>query len=181
MPSRRLVQRSLLSLHDNRKFQVSGFSVEDLVIDVFFWFDKSTKRKAALAEYCSFCDADYRQIVKHVSTRWLSLEKAVSRLLQQHAALKSYFASEGELFAYSDKFLYNSPLRCQPRSLFASKNRLQKTDDGDLFNVLSGSPSKLHVIQPSAPKGRSLAAFHLQANYQFPYKNGWKISHRCFN
>ena len=57
--------------------------------------DKSTKRKASLGEYCSFCSTEYRQIVKHVNTRWLSLERAVSRVLQQYEALKSYFLSEG--------------------------------------------------------------------------------------
>ena len=66
------------------------------MIDLFYWFDKSTKRKASLMEYCSFCDIDYREIVKHVNTRWLSLERAVSRVLQQYDALKSYFLSEGE-------------------------------------------------------------------------------------
>lgn len=68
------------------------------MIDIFFWFDKSTKRKACLSEYCSFCDIDYRQIVKHVNTRWLSLERAVGRVLLQYDALKSYFLSEGLSF-----------------------------------------------------------------------------------
>ena len=66
-----------------------------MVIDLYYWFDKSTKRKASLAEYCTFCDTNYREIVKHASTRWLSLERAVSHVLQQYAALKSYRLSEG--------------------------------------------------------------------------------------
>ena len=33
---------------------MSGFNVEDLAIDLFYWFDKSTKRKALLSEYCNF-------------------------------------------------------------------------------------------------------------------------------
>ena len=56
---------------------VSGFNVDDLVIDLFYWFDKSTKRKAGMLEYCTFCDINYREIVKHVNTRWLSLERAI--------------------------------------------------------------------------------------------------------
>ena len=72
----------------------TGFNVDDLVIDVFYWFDKSTKRKSNLSDYCDFCDTTYRDIMKHVNTRWLSLERAVGRVLQQYAALKSYFASE---------------------------------------------------------------------------------------
>ncbi|XP_033110417.1 uncharacterized protein LOC117111577 [Anneissia japonica] len=53
-----------------------------------------TKRKASLQEYCEFCDTSYRTVIKHVNTRWLSLERAVSRTLQQYAALRSYFQSE---------------------------------------------------------------------------------------
>jgi hypothetical protein len=66
-----------------------------MVIDIYYWFDKSTKRKALLAEFYSFCDVDYRKIVKHVNTRWLSLERAVTRVLQQFPGLKSYFLSNG--------------------------------------------------------------------------------------
>ena len=73
---------------------MTGFNVDDLVIDVFYWFDKSTKRKSNLSDHCDFCNTTYRDIVKHVNTRWLSLERAVGRVLQQYAELKSYFASE---------------------------------------------------------------------------------------
>ena len=65
------------------------------MIDLFYWFDKSTKRKASLSEYCTFCDVTYRDIVKHVNTRWLSLERAVGHVLQQYDALRSYFLSAG--------------------------------------------------------------------------------------
>ena len=68
--------------------------VEELVIDIFYWFDKSTKRKSSLEEYCCFCDVQYRKIVKHISTRWLSLETAVERILKVYAGLRSYFLSE---------------------------------------------------------------------------------------
>ena len=74
--------------------QESGFNIEDLVVNLFYWFNKSTKRKASLSDYCTFCDIDYRKIVKHVNTRWLSLERATTRTLQQYDALKSYFLSE---------------------------------------------------------------------------------------
>ncbi len=72
------------------------FDVEELCIDIFYWFDKSTKRKNSLQSYCTFCDQDYRAVVKHVSTRWLSLEQAVERILKQYESLKSYFRSEDE-------------------------------------------------------------------------------------
>lgn len=65
------------------------------MIDNFYYFDKSSKRKNGLAGYCDFCDTQYRKILKHISTRWLSLDLAVQRTLQQYASLRSYFLSEG--------------------------------------------------------------------------------------
>lgn len=73
---------------------VTGFDVEDLMVDIYYWFHYSTKRKVMLSEYAEFCDQDYRKILKHVSTRWLSLEKAITRVLKQYVSLKAYFLSE---------------------------------------------------------------------------------------
>ena len=72
-----------------------------MMVDNYFYFDKSTKRKSGLSEYCTFCDTDYCKILKHVSTRWLSLEKEVDRTLKQFMGLRSYFLSESKLFAFS--------------------------------------------------------------------------------
>ena len=63
---------------------------------VYYWFDKSTKRKNTLQSYCTFCDQEYRSMIKHISTRWLSLHRAVERSLMQFAALRSYFLSSSE-------------------------------------------------------------------------------------
>ncbi len=77
----------------------TGFDVEDLLVDLYYWFDKSTKRKNELCDFCDFCDTKYRQIVKHISVRWLRLECAVERALQQYSALKSYFLSSNDIQA----------------------------------------------------------------------------------
>lgn len=69
----------------------SKFDVEEFVIDLYYWFDKSTKRKNTLQSYCVFCDHECRSVVKHVSTRWLSLELAVERALKQFSGLKVVF------------------------------------------------------------------------------------------
>ena len=63
-------------------------------MDMYYYFDKSTKRKNGLVEYCTFCDVEFRHVLKHISTRWLSMESAVSRILLQYSALRSYFQSE---------------------------------------------------------------------------------------
>lgn len=72
------------------------FNLEDICIDVYYYFDKSSKRKSLLDEYAEFCEIDYRQIIKHVNTRWLRVETVVRRNLDMYPALKSYFLSTSE-------------------------------------------------------------------------------------
>ena len=74
--------------------EATGFDVSDILVDLYYWFDHSSKRKNLLVEYSGFCDQEYHQVIKYASTRWLSLEKCVTRALQQYESLKSYFLSE---------------------------------------------------------------------------------------
>ena len=74
----------------------SKFSLEDMGVDTYYYFDKSTKQKSLLVEFADFLDVEYRQVIKHVNTRWLSLETAVRRNLHMYPALKSYFRSNTE-------------------------------------------------------------------------------------
>ena len=84
--------------HAARAFAgVTGFSVSDFLVDIFYFFDNSTKRQALLKEYCEFCDQDYRKILKFGATRWLSKEVCINRVLRQYPSLRSYFASQPEL------------------------------------------------------------------------------------
>ena len=76
--------------------EVSGFDVDDLAVDIFSSFDKSTKRKAALSDYTQFCNLAYRKMLKHVITRWLSLNTSGNRILSGYEGLKSFFLSEDE-------------------------------------------------------------------------------------
>ena len=69
---------------------ITKFDVEDHCIDLFYWFDKSTKRKGALKEYFEFC------VIKYISVRWLCLERCIERELKKYVALKSYFCPEEE-------------------------------------------------------------------------------------
>lgn len=73
----------------------SNVDVEDVCVDVYYWFDKSTKRKGVLQEFCEFCDS-YREVIRYVSVRWLSLEQAINRILLLYMPLQSYFRSEHE-------------------------------------------------------------------------------------
>ena len=57
----------------------------------------SAKRKEEYKEFLAFTNTDEYKLVKHCTTRWLSLEKAVTRILQQWPALKSYFTSHNDV------------------------------------------------------------------------------------
>ena len=83
-----------------------------MCIDTCYWFDKSTKRKNGLESYYTFCDQEYRIIIKHVTTCWLSLERAVNRILKQYATLKSYFNYENEQQAQFERLvsLFQDPM-----------------------------------------------------------------------
>lgn len=76
--------------------KITSFEVEDFMIDIFYHFDKSSKRKNVLSEFCLLYDAEFYEILRYCSTRWLSLETSVSRILKLFHPLKSYFISENE-------------------------------------------------------------------------------------
>ena len=52
--------------------------VGDFAVDNFYLLDKSSKRKDLLLQFCEFVEIEYRNILDHISVRWLSLEKVVA-------------------------------------------------------------------------------------------------------
>ena len=70
---------------------VKEFDVEQLLVDVYFHFDYSSKRKNLLVQYCDFCDQQYSKIIKFHSVRWLGLSSCIERVLKLFPSLKSYF------------------------------------------------------------------------------------------
>ena len=69
-------------------------AVDELLIDVYYYLDKSTKRNKALSEFQELCGTGTRKILKHCSTRWLSLSACVNRLIEQWEPVAKYFSSE---------------------------------------------------------------------------------------
>lgn len=65
---------------------------KDLLVEVLFHFHHSLNRKEKY-----FTDTEPIKILKHCSTRWLSLEKCVNRLLHHWSALQSYFNSHEDV------------------------------------------------------------------------------------
>lgn len=73
-----------------------SIDIETFVLKVYSHFSVSASRREELRSFFAFVDIEWREILRHVCTRWLSLHPAVSRLLESWPALTSYFRSLGE-------------------------------------------------------------------------------------
>ena len=70
---------------------LKSFDFEEFLIDLYYHFHQSCKRKDELRDAIEFCETDIRKVLKHVETRWLSLGKCIDRALRLWPGLKSYY------------------------------------------------------------------------------------------
>eukprot|EP00057_Strongylocentrotus_purpuratus_P015562 XP_011670036.1 PREDICTED: SCAN domain-containing protein 3-like [Strongylocentrotus purpuratus] len=68
--------------------------VEDLLIDIYYHLEKSSKRKQEFKSFQAKENLPQHKIIKHVSTRWLSLGQCITRLLEQWDAILPFFEGE---------------------------------------------------------------------------------------
>ena len=68
--------------------------VEDVLIEVSYYLDKSSNRHQGLKQFQSLCRVETCKILKYVSNYWLSLRKFNTRLLEQWEHLHEYFKAE---------------------------------------------------------------------------------------
>ena len=68
--------------------------IEFFVIQIYYYLDKSSKRKHELVAYQQLCNEKIHKILKHVNTRWLSLETSLGRIIEQWEPLKLFFNPE---------------------------------------------------------------------------------------
>ena len=73
--------------------------LDDLTVQIWYFFQKSPKRQRVFQEFQQFVDVKPHKLLKAGQTRWLSLEICVNRLLEQYEALLSYFRSSSENLA----------------------------------------------------------------------------------
>ncbi|CAH2088355.1 unnamed protein product [Euphydryas editha] len=79
------------------KYAMKGVNVdvESIVIKIYNEFSSSALKTKKLKECFDFAQIEYKELLKHVSTRWLSLLPAIDRLTYSWPAVKYYFLQKG--------------------------------------------------------------------------------------
>ncbi|KAL4131790.1 hypothetical protein QTP88_009047 [Uroleucon formosanum] len=68
--------------------------IDCIVNKIFQYFYIYTVRVEALKEFCDFTNTQYKNVLGSVKTRWLSLQPAVSKIIEMYPALKLYFDTQ---------------------------------------------------------------------------------------
>lgn len=68
--------------------------IDEILVDLFYYLEKSAKRKERLQKFQSLHGKEIQKLLKHVCTRWLSLGRCLDRLLDQWDPLLSFFKDE---------------------------------------------------------------------------------------
>lgn len=84
----------LMHLAASKAAKCVPVNVEDPLIDIYYYLEKSSKRKQSFKEMQIKYEVPMKKILKHVSTRWLSLGKCLERLIEQYPALIAFFEAE---------------------------------------------------------------------------------------
>ena len=83
----------LIHIAAERAAHVLPVSAEELLIDIYYYLEKSTKRIQELKQCQVLCGVETHKILKHVTTRWLSLGICIKRLLEQWEPLSQFVRS----------------------------------------------------------------------------------------
>ena len=86
----------LVALIANHACKTLPDYLEDVRIQIWYFFQKSPKWYRIFEEFHAFVDSIPHKLLKAGKTRWLSLEMCVNRFLEQYEALLSYFRSTEE-------------------------------------------------------------------------------------
>ncbi len=83
-------------LHNTAKKAATALpvSMDEFLIDIYYYLDKSKKRMQSVKTLQKLCDKPTRKIIKHCVTRWLSLGLCLERLIQQWEPLSKFFKEE---------------------------------------------------------------------------------------
>nr|XP_042908049.1 glutamine synthetase cytosolic isozyme-like [Parasteatoda tepidariorum] len=79
----------LINLAAEKAAAILPINVDEILVDIYYYINKSAKRKDALKHFQALHDKEVHKILKHVCTRWLSLGRILSRLMEQWDPLVS--------------------------------------------------------------------------------------------
>ena len=74
-------------------YNTTQYTTTCLWIFTIYHIQNSVNRIVSLKEFAEFCCVDFKSILKHCETRWLSLRRAINRTLEMWDPLLSYFTS----------------------------------------------------------------------------------------
>ena len=83
----------LINLCAKKAAKVLPAKVEEVLVDVFYFFKHSEKKKVELGQFQSLYNEDVKKILKYCPTRWLSLSPCLKRLLELWQPLFKYISS----------------------------------------------------------------------------------------
>ena len=63
----------LTSLCVKKAVKAIPLKVDELLVDIFYHFRSSVKRMSSLQDYAEFCSVEFKSVLSHCETRWLSL------------------------------------------------------------------------------------------------------------
>ena len=95
--------RHLIHLTAGKAASALSIKVDELLIDVYYYLEKSSNRLQKLEKFQKLHSVEVHKILKHVSVCWLSIGLCVNRLLEQWPALNKFFTSEAKHGAGENK------------------------------------------------------------------------------
>ena len=98
--------------------------VGQLLIDLYYYLDKSSKRQHSFKKWQLLHELKEQKIIKHVNTRWLSIQKCLPRVIESWDALYSFFKEEEK----------------------NAKGSAEKSTTGHLKHVFQSKTSKAYCI-----------------------------------
>ena len=87
----------LVSLSVKSATKTLPIKVDEFLIDIYYHFHHSVKRIESLKDFADFCSTEYKSILRHCETRWLSLTRSMKRILEMWDLLCSYFISHPDV------------------------------------------------------------------------------------
>lgn len=82
--------------------------IQSIVLKIYNYFSIYTVRTESLKDFCNFVEIEYKQMLYHCETRWLSIFPAVERMLEMYPALKSFFLSQSKPPILIKRFFENN-------------------------------------------------------------------------